>query len=795
MSGWTVVRTRARLADTTVAAVAVMLASLCLIPLFVDLQWVLPAAVMVVVIGFLGAGARALGLPLPLIPVVEALGLLLTLTSMNAASEAWARLVPTSQAWDVLRALVQQGMQDAQTYAAPVATSPGVVLLAVGGVGLVALSTDTLFVSVRSPLLAGLPLLALYLAPALILSDGSPWWAFPLPAAGWLLILASDQRDRVRDWSGLPSTVRIRGLSAGARRTGLAAIAIATVAAVVLPAGGVAPWRSGDGTGPGGGTSSDGAEVLLDPLVSLRRDLLQPTDTPVLTYRTQATTPSYLRVSVLEDFDGTTWRPREGLDTGRDGGVPLPGNVLNALVADSDSNRVTGGFSFNYQITVESLQNTYLPLPYPISAVEELPAADGAALGEDWSLDPATGVAFSEATPATGVSYQVAALDPQIESGQLQGASAASGEFWPQLNLPGGMSPTVAAAAREVTAEARTPYDKAVALQNWFTRDGGFTYSTSVRSGADADYIAEFLDARIGYCEQFAGAMAVMARTLGIPSRVAVGFTQGSQDVDGTWHVTVRDAHAWPELWFDGVGWARFEPTPGGGGTILAPAYAPDPATAFEPGADGRRFPLDPGGFEGIYVERNPTTDVPVRSAVLLVLGIALALALVPMVTRLVRRRRRLHRRRYADVVDGAWAEIADLATDLGQPWSGQRTPRQAGSRLARGMSEPAADALRRIREQVEQVRYAAPDARREGIDPDRERSEAVRADVRTVARELRSRVRWQTRVSAYCWPSSERRRQRSSMRSMKPEDLAGPGSAGFAGASASSAGRAEKAE
>ncbi len=792
MSGWAVVRERARLADTTVAAVAVILASMCLIPLFVDLAWVLPAVTMVLVIAALGAGSRALGMPLPLIPLVEALGLLITVTTLYAASEAWARLLPTSQAWDVLRALLQQGLQDAQAYAAPVATSPGLVLLAVGGVGLVALSTDTLFVSVRSPLLAGLPLLAMFLAPALILSAGAPWWAFPLPAAGWLLILASDQRDQIRDWAGLPSTIRIRGLSAGARRTGLLAIAVATAAAIMLPAGGVAPWRSGGGTGPGGsGGAGESAEVILDPLVSLRRDLLRPTDTPVLTYETQATTPSYLRVSVLEDFDGTTWRPRTGLETGRDPGVPLPGNVLAARVADSPSNRVTSGASFNYRITVDSLKNTYLPLPYPISAVDDI---DG--LGEDWSLDPKTGVAFSESTPATGLSYEVAALDPQIQPGQLQDASAATGDLWPQLNLPGGLSPTVAAMAAEVTAQARTPYDKAVALQSWFTRDGDFTYSTDVRSGADADYIAEFLDARIGYCEQFAGTMAVMARTLGIPSRVVVGFTQGAQDVDGTWHVTVRDAHAWPELWFDGVGWARFEPTPSAGGTILAPDYAPEPAAEGIPeGFDERRAPLDPGGFEFIAGERSTSRDVPVLPIALLLGGLLLVALSIPMATRVVRRRRRLHGRDYASVVKGAWDEVADLALDLGQPWAANRTARQAGVRLSRGMSEPAAQAVRRLREQVEQVRYAAPAQHGQGIDPSRERAEAVRADVRTVARELRSRVRWQRRLTAYCWPSSERRRQRSSMRSMKPEDFDGPGGAGLAGVSGSSAGRAENAE
>ena len=146
-------------------------------------------------------------------------------------------------------ALLQGGLLDAQNYMAPVPTLPGLVLLAVGGVGLVALSTDTLFVSVRAPLLAGLPLLAMYLAVALTLRDGAPWWAFPLPAAGWLLILAADQRDRIRRWGGLATTTRVRGLSTGARRTGLVAIALASIIAVILPMRGSMPWDSGGGSG------------------------------------------------------------------------------------------------------------------------------------------------------------------------------------------------------------------------------------------------------------------------------------------------------------------------------------------------------------------------------------------------------------------------------------------------------------------------------------------------------------------------------------------------------------------
>ena len=106
--------------------------------------------------------------------------------------------------------------------------------------------------------------------------------------------------------------------------------------------------------------------------------------------------------------------------------------------------------------------------------------------------------------------------------------------------------------ALEVTAGATTDYDQMLALQNWFQT---FTYSTEVQSGHGSNAIESFLEIRIGYCEQFAATMATMARTLGIPSRVAVGFTPGVLRADGWYSVLGKNAHAWPEIWFDGIGW------------------------------------------------------------------------------------------------------------------------------------------------------------------------------------------------------------------------------------------------
>ena len=107
-----------------------------------------------------------------------------------------------------------------------------------------------------------------------------------------------------------------------------------------------------------------------------------------------------------------------------------------------------------------------------------------------------------------------------------------------------------------------TPYEAAITLQDWFRSE--FDYSLEVQAGHSNSAIEGFLRDRVGYCEQFAGTYAAMMRTLGIPARVAVGFTPGNFNGE-RYSVLGKNAHAWPEVWFDELGWVPFEPTPGRG--------------------------------------------------------------------------------------------------------------------------------------------------------------------------------------------------------------------------------------
>jgi transglutaminase-like putative cysteine protease len=139
-------------------------------------------------------------------------------------------------------------------------------------------------------------------------------------------------------------------------------------------------------------------------------------------------------------------------------------------------------------------------------------------------------------------------------------------------------------AAFAVAGKARTPYAAAAALESWFRVRGGFTYTNRPAVFAAAPLVGFVAQTRAGYCQYFAGAMALMLRYLGVPARVAVGFSSGAYDPGrGVWTVTDHDAHAWVEAWFRGYGWLPFDPTPAAGRPErgqLSAAYATRPPRA-----------------------------------------------------------------------------------------------------------------------------------------------------------------------------------------------------------------------
>ncbi len=121
-------------------------------------------------------------------------------------------------------------------------------------------------------------------------------------------------------------------------------------------------------------------------------------------------------------------------------------------------------------------------------------------------------------------------------------------------------------ATQRIAGNAKNPYAATVAIEAWLRSSGGFTYDETPPQVQGAPLVQFVTRTKRGYCQHFAGAMALMLRYLGIPARVAAGFTSGIHDKEaGTWSVNDREAHTWVEVWFTGYGWLPFDPTPGRG--------------------------------------------------------------------------------------------------------------------------------------------------------------------------------------------------------------------------------------
>jgi transglutaminase-like putative cysteine protease len=158
------------------------------------------------------------------------------------------------------------------------------------------------------------------------------------------------------------------------------------------------------------------------------------------------------------------------------------------------------------------------------------------------------------------------------------------------LQLPNSLPERVHALARDLTATSPTPYDRALAIQNYLRRE--MRYSLEVNAPPyDRDVVDYFLfDSKKGFCEYYATAMAVLARSAGIPARAVFGFAAGTFDpVRGKFTILESDAHAWPELYFPGIGWVEFEPTASMPEIPRAPAAGTDAARPIAPGWTGGR--------------------------------------------------------------------------------------------------------------------------------------------------------------------------------------------------------------
>ncbi|MFH8804686.1 transglutaminaseTgpA domain-containing protein [Streptomyces sp. NPDC017936] len=793
---------RARL--TLCSAAATLMASSALLPLVDPATWILQAAFLLAVQSGVGAAARRIPLARPLTVLAQTLVTLVLLTLVFAREQALAGLVPGPDAFQHFADLLRAGADDVGRYAIPAPLSDGIRLMMVGGVLLIGLTVDTLAVTFRNAAPAGLPLLALYSVAAGLSDGAADWLWFLVAAAGYLMLLLAEGRERLSQWGrvfgGAP---RSPGGPAGpvapvrtGRRIGAVALGVAlAVPLLPLPAidGGL---LDGTGTGVGQGTGGGGTISAVNPLVSLRDSLNVDEDRTVLTLRTSTTDISdlYLRIVSLDDFDGTTWKPSKRNIVAVPDRMPAPVGLRPDVRRSEITTRVSAA---------DWYAQDWLPMPYPPSDVR---------VGGKWRYEPVGMTLVGDHGQTTrGKTYEVDSLEVRPTAQQLASAPRASGSFRDEYTeVPGSLPPVVSRTAREVTKDAADDYGRAVALQDYFAVTGGFEYDTEVEVGSGTDAIARFLRDKQGFCVHFSFAMAAMARTLDIPARVSVGFAPGSPQADGSVAVGLKDAHAWPELYFEGVGWTRFEPTPTRGTT---PAYTvPDASGNTLPelpqaSRSADAAPSDaPSASTSCSVDDKKldgcTSALPLDEAEqggggtpwygiagwTLLGAAALVVPLLPMLWRLRRRSVRLASAQHAgsaaadrspgpraddggrpDAGAGAavlpdvpahetteaavghvlavWRELTDTAWDYGIPPDEALTPRRAAERIARlgELDEAAARAVRRVAGAVEQVLYA----------PRPRAAAGLADDVREVRAALRARVGRRTRLRAVVAPRS----------------------------------------
>jgi len=669
--------------------------------------WIGLAAATVPLLGVVVPGAwlvGALGLAAGLLAVgsvlrrlrVPAVGVTLcelavwagAVTAAFFSDEALFAIIPTPEVFESIPLLIQQASAEILLGVAPLPPTAAMSFVIVAALGALTIALDHVVVTARMPLLASIALVAIWLIPAIAVPSDVNLLAFALLASAVLLLIRAETRTREAPEPGSSA-----GVTAVAVTIGAVSVVAALVTGPALPP----PRVVAAGTGQ---------LASIDPTLNLGDDLRRRNDVTVLRVRTDASDLPYLRVATLSVFDGDVWVPD------RLRSVPLEEEGWDALEVE-EGVRVT---QYRTNVAISNLASSYLPIPYPAVEVNGL---DGA-----WRAIPYNRTLISGQANAQGQDYEVVTqvAKPTLEQIRQKRATV-SDQPVDVTSLPESTPDIVYELADEVTADADTDYDRLIALQSWF-RGEDFTYSlrAPVLAGFDgtgSDAVAAFLDVREGYCIHFAGAFALMARALDMPSRIVVGFLPGQytgdiEDAQRVGEVSTSLLHAWPEVHFDGIGWVAFEPTKSlgtatrfvtsseanvddGGEDIQGPTPTASPTTtASAAPIDRREDEFDAGaGGAARLVDPRPY---------LMTVGSVLLLVLTPLVVAAVRRRW-LRSRAHRGDVGAAWSVVQHTALDLGLAVPAAESPRAFGARLTAKHGAPDAD-MRALVSAVERLSY-----------------------------------------------------------------------------------------
>jgi transglutaminase-like putative cysteine protease len=299
-------------------------------------------------------------------------------------------------------------------------------------------------------------------------------------------------------------------------------------------------------------------EIKQDNSVVMRVRTGAPVNYPMLRWRGIA----------LSTFDGRRWYSRDKQrplrDARQDGWIQL---------STQQDVKVPVVTQLRFVVLLQPLASDALFAPAQLMELRgnfsnEAGTYYGAARRSMLGIDSA-GDVFNPARNYSQLRYEGISLLPESRPLKARMAGMEYPEDIRELYLepPPNLDPRIPQLAQKITAAADSPFDKSVVLESYLRRNFGYTLNLAGKPGADP--LAQFLFVtKAGHCEYFASAMAVMLRTLGIPSREVNGFLPGEyNDLAGDYIVRASDAHSWVEAYFPGSGWITFDPTPAANGS------------------------------------------------------------------------------------------------------------------------------------------------------------------------------------------------------------------------------------
>ena len=693
--------------------------------LAIGISTVLAAAITWTLVAY---KARAL-----VVIIANLFGFVITAGLLVAPSTLWF-ILPTSATLSSIRFEMARAFEVIRYNVEPVQPVPGLVLLLAAlfwilGFLLVAgLLNERPFVAVMTPLVVALQFVIIDRKPKGLIHIA----VFLGVVAFAFLAIRLDERDE-----GSGRLHRVNASHPPSKRPTPAitilvtATVVAGLAAVVfigdsVPNSGFASWRS-----PAGYSDGYSGSVEFNPYTDIQASLISPTSLPLFEAKVAGIDADRVRFRTvtLDVYRNGRWQ------TDRIQAFPTEEEPWI-----EESERYRGEtVEVATTIRIKNLAQPWLPAPTTSSFATAPDEADDASLRVR-RLDGSIFLPGGRTYP--GMEYFVVAEVPKYDAATLASlirtqdgtlsplfqAAEDGGEFIPppseQLepleldrmsfwtDVPDDLGPGVTVLAAQVTTNLETNYEKALALEQYFRFSGDFTYAIDVPSEYTTTSVDDWLTdtsnpfVRTGYCEQFATSMALMARTLGIPSRVVLGFTPGEPINDTTVVVLNKNAHSWVEIWVPELGWMSFDPTPRAGyaastanddiGEILGFSPSdyiddiPDPvlldAEGGQAGPDDGRFdrpdPVERLRGSGAGSSEDDASGFALPSWTdelgIVIAVVVLVLGTTPLFK--VVRRRRLARRLTRGDIQAAWLDITSRLADLGETIDPARTPIETAS-------------------------------------------------------------------------------------------------------------------